>query len=115
MKFSYTTLLLLVCSNCFMTYAWYGHLKKMANAPLWLAVLASWAIAFLEYWFMIPANRIGAAAGMTLDQLKITQEAISLLVFIPFSIFIMDTPVTWRYLAAMGCILTAVALVFWNR
>lgn len=108
---SWTCVGLLVISNAVMTYCWYGHLKTMGDAALWKVLLVSWAIAFLEYCFMIPANRIGAKT-MTLDQLKITQEAISLTVFIPFSIFFMGNRFNWNYLAACACILGAVYFVF---
>jgi len=111
MYVSWSTVGLLICSNVFMTYAWYGHLKKMGDAPLWQVILVSWGIALMEYCFMIPANRLGAKT-MTLDQLKITQEAISLLVFIPFSVFFMKNPFNWNYLAAAACILAAVFFVF---
>lgn len=108
---SWTCVGLLVISNAVMTYCWYGHLKTMGDAALWKVLLVSWAIAFLEYCFMIPANRIGAKT-MTLDQLKITQEAISLLVFVPFSILVMKQGVNWNYAAAAGCIIAAVFFIF---
>lgn len=111
MSFPWQTVVLLVISNLLMTYAWYGHLKVMAAAPLWQVILVSWGIAFAEYSFMIPANRIGAKS-LTLDQLKITQEAISLLIFIPFSVFFMKCPFNWNYMAAVVCILAAVFFVF---
>ena len=75
---------LLFVSNLVMLYAWYGHLRTMAGAPVWAVVLVSWAIALVEYCFMIPANRIGSKT-MTLEQLKIVQEAVALLAFVPFS------------------------------
>lgn len=102
---------LLLVSNVLMTYCWYGHLKTMGGLSLWKVILVSWLIAGLEYCFMIPANRIGSRT-MSLDQLKITQEAISLLVFMPFSVFFMKNPFNWNYLAAAGCILLAVFFVF---
>ena len=104
-------LVLLVVSNLLMTYAWYGHLKNMAGAPVWQVILVSWAIAFLEYCFMIPANRIGAKT-LSLDKMKIIQESISLLIFIPFSVFFMKNSFNWNYLAAAGCILGAIFFVF---
>ena len=107
---SLTTVGLLTVSNLVMAYAWYGHLRNMGEAPLWKAVLVSWCIALMEYMFMIPANRIGAKT-MTLEQLKITQEVISLLVFVPFSIFVMRQPVSWNYAAAALCVLGAVFFV----
>ena len=105
------TVALLAVSNFIMLYAWYGHLKSMGNAPLWMVVLVSWAIALVEYCFAVPANRMGART-MTLEQLKITQEAIALLAFVPFSILIMKQPVSWNYAAAAVCILGAVYFIF---
>jgi len=105
------TILLLICSNLLMTYAWYGHLKTMEGNALWQVILVSWLIAGVEYCFMIPANRIGSRA-LALDQLKIIQEALSLLVFIPFSVYYMKNQVSWNYLAACGCIIAAVFFIF---
>lgn len=102
---------LLVVSNLFMSYAWYGHLKNMAGAAIWKVILVSWLIALFEYSVMVPANRIGSKT-MSLEQLKITQEAISLLVFVPFSILVMKQPVTWNYAAAALCIFGAVFFIF---
>lgn len=102
---------LLVVSNLFMSYAWYGHLKNMAGAAIWKVILVSWLIALFEYTVMVPANRIGSKT-MSLEQLKITQEAISLLVFVPFSILVMKQPVTWNYAAAALCIFGAVFFIF---
>ena len=109
------TVLLLVFSNCFMTFAWYGHLKNLKTAPLFVAVLVSWSIALFEYALQVPANRIGASSGMTLPQLKILQEAIALTVFIPFSIFYMGQGIHWNYLAACLCIAGAVFFVFFVK
>ena len=108
---NWLTVGLLVCSNFVMAYAWYGHLNHMNGAPIWKVVLVSWCIALLEYIFMIPANRIGAKS-MSLMQLKIMQEAISLLVFVPFSILVMKQGVNWNYAAAAACILAAVFFIF---
>ena len=105
------TVLLLVISNCIMLYAWYGHLRSMGGAPVWLIILVSWGIALVEYCFMIPANRMGSKT-MSLEQLKITQEAIALLTFVPFSILIMKQPVSWNYAAAAVCIFGAVYFIF---
>ena len=102
---------LLVLSNLIMLDAWYGHLKSMGNAPLWLIILVSWGIALVEYCFMIPANRMGSKT-MSLEQLKITQEAVALLTFVPFSILIMKQPVSWNYAAAAVCIFGAVYFIF---
>lgn len=105
------TIGLLTLSNLVMLYAWYGHLKTLGDAPLWRAVLVSWLIALGEYCLMVPANRIGAKT-MSLEQLKITQEAIALLTFVPFSILVMKQSVTWNYAAAVACILGAVYFIF---
>lgn len=108
---SWMTILLLTCSNSVMAYAWYGHLRSMEGAPIWKVILVSWCIALLEYCFMIPANRIGSKT-MSLEQLKITQEAVSLLVFVPFSVLVMKQSLTWNYLAAAFCIMLAVFFIF---
>ena len=108
---SWATVGLLVVSNLFMSYAWYGHLRTMGGAPLWKVILASWFIALFEYSVMIPANRIGAKT-MSLEQLKITQEVISLAIFVPFSLLVMKQPVSWNYAAAGVCILGAVFFIF---
>ena len=98
-------------SNLVMLCAWYGHLRSLSGAPAWVAILVSWLIAFLEYCVAVPANRIGAKT-MTLEQLKITQEAVTLLVFMPFSVLVMRQPVSWNYLAAAVCIFAAVFFSF---
>ena len=105
------TVLLLVFSNLAMLYAWYGHLKSMEGSPVWLIILVSWAIALVEYCFMIPANRLGAKT-MSLEQLKITQETIALITFVPFSLLVMKQPVSWNYAAAAACIFGAVYFIF---
>lgn len=110
---SWITVGLLVVSNLFMSYAWYGHLRSMGDAPLWKVIIVSWLIAFCEYSVMIPANRIGAKT-MSLEQLKITQEAVSLTVFVPFSLLVMKEPISWNYAAAGVCILAAVFFIFWK-
>ena len=102
---------LLVVSNLIILYAWYGHLKNMGNAPLWMVIVVSWAIALAEYCFAVPANRIGSKT-MSLEQLKITQEAIALIAFVPFSVLVMKQPVSWNYAAAAVCILGAVYFIF---
>lgn len=106
------TILLLICSNVFMTFAWYGHLKNLKGRFWLIAVLVSWGIAFFEYMLQVPANRIGSASGMTLPQLKILQEAIALSVFVPFSILYMQEKIGWNYIAAGICIALAVFFVF---
>ncbi|MCP1291152.1 MULTISPECIES: DMT family protein [Chromobacterium] len=105
------TPLLLVLSNVFMTFAWYAHLKDMSSKPWWLAALASWGIALFEYLLQVPANRVGYGA-MTLSQLKIIQEVISLSVFIPFAVFYMNQPFRWDYVWAGLCLVGAVYFMF---
>ena len=106
------TVVLLFLSNCFMTYAWYGHLKKLNSKPLIIAVLISWGIAFFEYLIQVPANRIGHDGHLTLAQLKILQEIISLSVFVPFSILFMGEPLRWNFLWAGLCMIGAVYFIF---
>ena len=103
--------LMLLASNVFMTFAWYAHLKNLADRPWWIAALASWGIALFEYLLMVPANRIGYA-GLSLAQLKILQEAITLGVFVPFAILYMKQPVKLDYLWAALCIMGAVYFIF---
>lgn len=104
------TPVLLVCSNIVMTYAWYGHLKQ-PGWPMWLAILVSWGIAFLEYCLAVPANRLGYGT-FTGQQLKVMQEVITLAVFAGFSVFVLGEPLRWTYLAAMGCLVAAVVFIF---
>jgi uncharacterized protein (DUF486 family) len=101
---------LLVASNVFMTFAWYGHLK-FKSKPLWLAILVSWGIAFLEYCLMVPANRWGHAF-YSATQLKIIQEVITLTVFSAFVVFYLGERIRWNHLAAFLCIIAAVAFTF---
>jgi uncharacterized protein (DUF486 family) len=103
--------LLLVASNVFMTFAWYAHLKNLATAPWWVAALASWGIALFEYLLQVPANRIGYTQ-LSLPQLKIMQEAITLGVFVPFAALYMKQPIKLDYLWASLCIVGAVYFVF---
>jgi uncharacterized protein (DUF486 family) len=105
------TVLLLVASNVFMTFAWYAHLKDMAARPWWVAALASWMIALFEYALQVPANRIGFG-HFSLPQLKIIQEVITLTVFVPFAILYMNQPVKLDYLWAALCMLGAVYFIF---
>src|SRR5450432_2252542 len=98
-------IVLLTCSNIFMTFAWYGHLKHKA-APLWAAILVSWGIAFFEYLFMIPANRWGSSV-YSVTQLKIIQEVITLSVFCVFAMVYLGEKIRWNYIAAFVCILAA--------
>lgn len=103
--------LLLLVSNIFMTFAWYGHLKDLKAAPLWIAIAASWAIAFFEYCFQVPANRIGATY-FSLPQLKVLQEIITMLVFAGFSVAYMKVPLTRNYFFAAMLLAGAAYLIF---
>lgn len=105
---------LLVVSNLFMTYAWYGHLKDHSNKSLVTVIFISWGIAFFEYCFQVPANRIGYKV-FSLSQLKILQEVITLAVFAGFSVFYMKVPLTKNYLFAALCMLAAVYFIFKDR
>jgi len=102
---------LLVASNVFMTFAWYAHLRNLAAYPWWIAALASWGIALFEYLLQVPANRIGYRE-LSLAQLKILQEAITLAVFVPFAVLYMKQPIKLDYLWASLCIMAAVYFVF---
>jgi len=104
------TILLLTISNVFMTFAWYGHLK-FRNVALWKVVLVSWGIAFFEYCFQVPANRIGSYE-FNAAQLKTMQEVITLSVFSVFSVFYLGEPLKWNYLAGFACISLAVFFIF---
>ncbi len=108
------TILLLSVSNVFMTFAWYAHLKDLSSKPWIIAALASWGIAFFEYLFQVPANRIGYGV-LSLGQLKILQEVITLTVFVPFAFFYMKEPLKLDYLWAGLCILGAVYFIFRSR
>ena len=105
------TILLLTLSNVFMTFAWDAHLRELSAKPWLVAALISWGIAFFEYMLQVPANRIGYAA-LSLGQLKILQEVITLTVFVPFAVFYMKEPLKLDYLWAGLCILGAVYFVF---
>lgn len=107
----FKTLVLLLFSNIFMTFAWYGHLKELGHKPWFLAAILSWLVAFFEYLIQVPANRIGYTA-LTLPQLKIIQEVITLAVFVPFSIYYMNQPIKLDYLWAGLCMLGAVYFIF---
>ena len=102
---------LLICSNIFMTFAWYAHLKNLRAQPLIVAILVSWAVAFFEYTLQVPANRIGSAV-LDLSQLKILQEIITLSVFVPFAVLYMKQPVKLDFLWAGLCLMGAVYFVF---
>lgn len=103
--------LLLTASNVFMTFAWYAHLKNLNDKPWWIAALVSWGIALFEYLLQVPANRIGHHE-LSLAQLKMMQEVISLTVFVPFAIYYMHQPIKLDYLWAALCILGAVFFIF---
>jgi len=103
--------LLLICSNVFMTFAWYAHLKNLASRPWYVAALVSWGIALFEYLLQVPGNRIGYTQ-LSLPQLKILQEVITLAVFVPFAVYYMGRPLKLDYLWAALCILGAVYFVF---
>ncbi len=105
------TVLLLTCSNVFMTFAWYAHLQDLRTRPLIVAVLVSWGIALFEYALQVPANRIGYTA-LSLSQLKIVQEVITLSVFVPFAVFYMNQPMKLDFLWAGLCLLGAVYFMF---
>ncbi len=106
-----TSSLLLLCSNIFMTFAWYAHLKEMSHKPWIIAALVSWGIALFEYMLQVPANRIGHTS-LSVGQLKILQEVIALTVFVPFSVLYLKEQIKLDYLWAGLCILGAVFFVF---
>ena len=107
------TPLLLVGSNLFMTYAWYGHLRDMRTAPLWLAVLLSWGVALLEYALQVPANRIGfQQAGYSLQQLKVMQEVITMVVFAGFAVMYMRERLSMNFVWAGMCLVAAAWFMF---
>jgi len=105
------TVLLLVLSNVFMTFAWYGHLKN-TEIPLWKAIVISWGIAFFEYCLMVPANRLGYTNGLSGFQLKITQEVITLVVFTVFAVLYLKEPFHWKYLVSFAFLIGAVYFMF---
>ena len=106
------TIVLLVLSNLFMTFAWYAHLKNLNKASWLVAALFSWGVALFEYLIQVPANRIGYAGGITLPQLKVMQEIISLTVFVPFALIYMKETLSWNHLAAGVCLVLAAFFVF---
>lgn len=111
MPIVFKTALLLLLSNVFMTFAWYAHLKNLGNRAWYVAALVSWGIALLEYLVQVPANRIGYAE-LSLGQLKILQEVVTLSVFVPFALFYMHQPLKLDYLWAGLCLLGAVFFIF---
>ena len=110
---SVQTVFLLLLSNIFMTFAWYGHLRNLASAPWYVAALVSWGIALFEYLLQVPANRIGFTQ-FNVGQLKILQEVITLAVFVPFSVASLGQPLKWDYLWAGLCMVGAVYFIFRN-
>ncbi|HWE95424.1 MAG TPA: DMT family protein [Tepidisphaeraceae bacterium] len=108
------TAILLTISNVFMTFAWYGHLK-FENKPLWAVIIVSWLIAFFEYCFQVPANRIGFLSGISPGQLKIMQEVITLVVFVVFARLYLGEKFAWNYYVSFAFILGAVFFVFYFR
>jgi uncharacterized protein (DUF486 family) len=106
-----TTVLLLIASNVFMTFAWYAHQRNLADRPWYVAALVSWGIALFEYLLQVPANRIGFGS-LSLAQLKILQEVITLSVFVPFGVFYMRQPVNWNFAWAGLCLMGAVFFLF---
>jgi len=111
MKLFLTAFVLLVCSNLFMTFAWYGHLKNLAGKPVLVAILASWGIAFFEYVLQVPANRAGHQV-MTVGQLKIMQEVITMCVFAAFAVLYMREKLTMNFVYASLCLVGAVFFIF---
>jgi uncharacterized protein len=106
------TIALLAASNVFMTFAWYGHLKYLEQRPWIIAALISWGIALFEYLLQVPGNRIGYQGGLSLAQLKIMQEVITLVVFVPFALFFMKQPLRLDFLWAGLCMVGAVYFIF---
>ena len=111
----FTVIVLLIISNLFMTMAWYGHLKFLGNSSYIIAILVSWGIALFEYMVQVPANRIGAANGIDVPQLKIMQEVITLAVFAPFYILVFHKSLGWNYVGACACMVGAVLFIFLGK
>lgn len=110
-RYMLKTIALLTLSNIFMTYAWYGHLKALADKPIWIAIFASWGIAFFEYCFQVPANREGYQY-FSLGQLKIIQEVLTMVVFSLFAVFFMKEPLNRNFLYSSLCLVGAVYFIF---
>jgi uncharacterized protein len=106
------TVVLLIASNVFMTFAWYGHLREHRASPLPLVILVSWGIAFLEYCFQVPANRLGAAQGMSTTQLKTIQEIVTLVVFVAFAKFYMGDAIRWNHIIGLSFVGIGAVFVF---
>ncbi|MFC5066806.1 DMT family protein [Flaviflagellibacter deserti] len=107
---AFAPILMLVLSNVFMTFAWYGHLR-FSSSPLWIAVMASWSIAFFEYWLAVPANRIGHAV-YSAAQLKTMQEVVTLIVFAGFSVLYLKEPLGWNHALGFALIAGGAAMIF---
>lgn len=107
----FAPIVMLVVSNLFMTYAWYGHLKDLKAAPLWMVVLVSWSVAFFEYCFQVPANRLGAVR-YSFAELKTMQEVITLVVFAGFSVVYLKQALAWNHLVAAALLVAAAFFVF---
>jgi uncharacterized protein len=108
----FTTIVLLVASNVFMTFAWYGHLKHHQASPLFRVILASWGIAFFEYCLQVPANRLGAASGLVTAELKTLQEIVTLVVFVAFAALYMNEPIRWNHAVGFGFVGVGALFVF---
>src|SRR4051812_17162620 len=108
------TAILLTISNVFMTFAWYYHLKNpwLKSAPMWIVILVSWGIALFEYCFQVPGNRIGSQSGISAANLKILQEAITLIVFCVFARFVLRQELTWNHYVGFACVMVGVFFVF---
>lgn len=106
------TVLLLIVSNIFMTFAWYAHLKDLRDKPLWIAIAVSWGIAFFEYCIQVPANRLGVAQSLSVAQLKVMQEIITMVVFAVFAVGYLKERLTWNYAAATLCMIAAAWFMF---
>lgn len=113
MPSTFKFILLLTVSNVFMNVAWYGHLK-FKGSPIWIAIFASWGLALFEYMFMVPGNRLGSQT-LSLTQMKIAQECITLVVFVVFAYFAFGETLRWNHLAAFACLLGAVAFTFMGK
>lgn len=108
------SIMLLMCSNVFMTFAWYAHLRELNNKPWLVAALLSWGIAFFEYLLQVPANRIGYTA-LSVGQLKVMQEVVTLSIFVPFAVFYLKEPLKLDYLWAGCCLVGAVYFMFRDK
>jgi uncharacterized protein len=106
------TVVLLVASNIFMTFAWYGHLRDHRASPLWLVVMASWGLAFFEYCLQVPANRWGSLSGYSAAELKTLQELITIAVFVVFATLYLGEPMRWHHLVGFGLMAAGATFIF---